>query len=173
MTGPDDMNPAKPAAPAPRAGWMRAALIVSLALNLGIMGMVAGAIFRNGGPSKGEAMVRDVGFGAFTDALSKEDRAALRRAFLANAPEFRDGHRSMRADFIDLLTQLRAEPFDAAALRTVVDRQQSRNSERLALGQTLIFDLLVAMTPEARQDFADRLEQSLSKGPKRRIKANP
>ena len=173
MSGPNDMKPADPVTASQRGGWMRAALIASLALNLGIVGMVAGAFFKNGGPPHRDAMVRDVGFGAFTEALSKEDRAALRRAFLANAPEFRDGHRGMREDFNDLLAQLRAEPFDPAALRTVVERQQARNSERLVLGQALIIDLLVAMSPDARQDFADRLEQSLSKGPKRRMKANP
>lgn len=172
MTGPEDTKPDDPIiATQPRSGWMRAALIASLALNLGIIGMVAGAVFKNGGPPHGEAMVRDVGFGAFTEALSKEDRAALRRAFLANAPEFRDGRRDMRADFKDLLAQLRADPFEADALRAVLNRQQARNAERLALGQTLIFDLLVAMTPDVRQAFADRLEQSLSKGPKHRSKA--
>lgn len=174
MTGPVE-NPSNPSiTPPPVAGagsgLMRFALIASLALNLGIVGMVGGAMFRNGGPPHGASMVRDVGFGAFTEALSKEDRATLRRAFLAGAPEFRDGRRDMRADFMDLLRQLRAEPFEAEQLRAVLDRQSARNAERLALGQTLIFELLVAMPPEARQDFADRLEQSLSKGPRHRDK---
>ena len=171
MTGPVETQTTAPIAPLPPArtgsGWLRAALLVSLALNLGIIGMVGGALFRNGGPPHGASMVRDVGFGAFTDALSKEDRAALRRAFIADAPEFRDGRRDMRADFKDLLAQLRAAPFDADQLRAVLDRQSSRNAERLALGQTLIFNLLVAMPSDARQAFADRLEQSLSKGPKK------
>lgn len=177
MTGPVDSQNTAPIIPPPPpparagSGWLRAALIASLAVNLGIIGMVGGAMFRNGGPPHGESMVRDVGFGAFTDALSKEDRATLRRAFIADAPEFRDGRRDMRADFKDLLVQLRAEPFDAGQLRAVLDRQSARNAERLALGQTLIFDLLVAMPPASRQAFADRLEQSLSKGPKRRDKA--
>lgn len=172
MTGPDDTKTNVPTAPPPRArsGWLRAALIASLALNLGFVGMVAGAMFRNGGAPHRDSMVRDVGFGAFTDALSKDDRASLRRAFLADAPEFRDGRRDMRSDFNDILVQLRAEPFDADQLRAVLDRQIARNAERLALGQTLIFDLLVAMPPDARKAFADRLEQSLSKAPKRRDK---
>lgn len=175
MTGPVTNQTTAPITPPPPmqtgSGWLRIALIASLALNLWIIGMVGGAMFRNGGPPHGQSMVRDVGFGAFTDALSKQDRAALRHAFLADAPEFRDGRRDMRSDFKDVLAQLRATPFDPGQLRAVLDRQNARNAERLALGQTLIFDLLVAMPPDARQAFADRLEQSLSKGPKRRDKA--
>lgn len=171
MTGPSENQTAPPAAPptpvSAGSGWLRIALIVSLALNLAIIGMVGGAMFRNGGPPHRGSMVRDVGFGSFTDALSREDRASLRRAFLADAPEFRDGRRDMRADFKDLLVQLRAEPLDADQLRAVLDRQSARNAERMALGQTLMFDLLVAMQPDARQAFADRLEKSLSKRPKR------
>lgn len=165
MTGPvENQQIAPPPLTTSGSGWMRYALITSLALNLGIIGMVGGAIFRNGGPPHGDSMVRDVGFGSFTEALSKEDRATLRRAFIANAPEFRSGRRDMRADFSDLLVELRAEPFEPDQLRQVLGRQNARNAERLELGQTLIFDLLIAMTPDARQSFADRLEQSLSKG---------
>lgn len=172
MNGPNESQTIPPTVPpkpvSAGSGWLRTALIVSLALNLGFIGMVGGAMSRNGGPPHRESMVRDVGFGSFTDALSREDRAALRRAFLADAPEFRDGRRDMRADFNDLLVQLRAEPFNPNQLRAVLDRQNTRNAERMALGQTLIFDLLVAMQPDARQAFADRLETSLSKRPKRR-----
>lgn len=165
MTGPVENQQTAPNPPANSGSkWVRFALITSLALNLGIIGMVGGAIFRNGGSPHGDSMVRDVGFGAFTEALSKEDRATLRRAFIANAPEFRSGRRDMRADFSDLLVQLRADPFEPDQLRLVLGRQNARNAERLALGQSLIFDLLVAMAPDARQDFANRLEQSLSKG---------
>ena len=171
MTDPVDSLPiAPPPTSPPRAGsgWMRVALGVSLALNLAIVGMVAGAMYRNGGSRHGESMVRDVGFGAFTEALSKPDRAALRRAFLASAPEFRDGRRDMQADFTALLAELRAEPFDAGELQDVMGRQNARNAQRLEIGQTLVYDLLVAMAPDERQKFADRLEQSLSKAPKRR-----
>jgi uncharacterized membrane protein len=154
--------------PASTGRWLRIALAVSLAINLGIVGMLAGAMFRHGGPPNGATMARDVGFGPFTEALSKEDRLELRRAFLAAAPELRDSRKAVRADFAELLAQLRASQFDADALRAVFDRQSARNAERMELGQRLILDLVVGMKPEARAAFADRLERSLAKGPKRR-----
>lgn len=159
-------QPSGPAKPAGR--WMRVAFAVSLAINLGIGGLVAGSMLRDGGPMKSRMLAADVGFGPFTDALSKDDRAGLRAAFLAAAPEMRETRQSMQTDFKDLLGQLRAVPFDPAALRASFERQNTRNADRLQLGQRLIFDLLVGMKDAERQAFATRLETSLSKGPKRR-----
>ena len=156
--------PDKAATPSGR--WVRIALAVSLAANLGIAGIVAGAMFREDGPMRGGNQVRDLGFGPFTEALSKHDRAELRRAFLTKMPDMQQGRRAVRDDLTALLARLRATPFDKEALRVAFERQTARNSERLALGQGLIFDLVVGMTDGDRQKFADRLEQSLEKGPK-------
>ena len=41
--------------------------------------------------------VRDLGFGPFTEALNREDRAALRQAFLAKAPDLRQARQRVRA----------------------------------------------------------------------------
>lgn len=165
---PGETGPTPEALPKPTGRWVRIALALSLAANLGIAGLVAGAMFRDGGPMRDGMMAKDLGFGAFTEALSKEDRGTLRSAFLAKLPDMRDGRRAMRADFTALLDQLRAVPFDADGLRLAFERQNARNVERLEIGQKLIFDLVVGMTDDARQAFADRLEHSLSKGPKRR-----
>ena len=44
-------------------------------------------------------------------------------------------------------------------------RQQARMQERLVLGQDLLLERLAAMSPEARAEFADRLERRLRRGP--------
>jgi hypothetical protein len=62
---------------------------------------------------------------------------------------------------------LRADPFDAEALRNVVANQGDRMAARLALGQDLILARIAAMTPAERAAFADRLERRLERGPKR------
>lgn len=142
---------------------LRVALAISVALNLLIVGLVAGAVLRDGGP-RGR-MMGDLGFGPFTEALSGADRDALRQAFLARMPDMRDMRRQMRADFAALLDALRAEPFDAAALRAAMEAQSARMGERLQVGQDLLLERLAAMTPEARAAFADRLEARLRHGP--------
>jgi uncharacterized membrane protein len=152
-----DPTPSKP----PSSGrGLKIALGLSLMLNLAVAGVVAGAALNQRAPGRAD-VVRDLGFGPFTEALSDEDRTALRRSFLREVPDFRDMRRTMRTDLVDMLAVLRAEPFDPAALESVFARQNARMSERLALGQRLLFDRVAAMTPAARAAFADRLEQSL------------
>lgn len=161
----------KPNGPLKPAGrWVKGALAVSLAINLAIAGLVAGAMLREGGPMQTRMITADLGFGSFTDALSKDDRAKLRTAFLTASPEMRDARRAMRADFSELLAKLREVPLDVEGLRSTFDRQTKRTSDRLKLGQQLIFDLMVGMTDDARQAFADRLEENLAKGPKHKDK---
>lgn len=141
---------------------LRIALGISVALNLLVAGLVAGAVLRDGGPR--ERMLRDLEFGPFTEALSREDRDALRRDFVARSGGFRDMRSEMRSDFDALLGALRAEPFDIDAARAVLEGQQARMQSRLALGQELLLDRLAAMTPAARAAFADRLEDRLRHG---------
>ncbi|MEY4871132.1 MAG: hypothetical protein RLZZ563_462 [Pseudomonadota bacterium] len=156
---------AKAAAPKPAGRGLRVALAVSVALNLLILGLVAGAVLRDGGPHG--RMVRDLDFGPFTEALTPEDRDALRRDFLRQAPDLRDMRRQMRDDFATLLEALRAEPFDVEALRGVVANQGDRMAARLELGQDLMLARIAAMTPAERAAFADRLERRLERGPQR------
>jgi uncharacterized membrane protein len=142
---------------------VRIALAVSVALNLAVVGVVAGAALKHGG---GHEMERDIGFGPFSEALSREDRRALRGQILQRAPELRSVRKEMQADTQSLLAVLRAEPFDAAGLTAVMETQRVRMAGRLELGQTVLRDFLIAMTPEARKDFADRLEARLKGGDK-------
>jgi len=166
MTGPQDMPPvqAEPATPpAGKAGrGIRIALGISVALNLLVAGLVAGAVLRDGGPR--DRMVRDLDLGPFTEAFRPEDRDALRREFIARMPGMRDMRQEMRGDFGALLDVLRAEPFDLDAARAILDRQRGRMQERVDLGQALIVDRLAAMSAEERAAFADRLERRLRFG---------
>ncbi len=152
-------NADKKVKPGRRLRWVLAA---SLALNLCVLGIVAGAMLGRGGDHR-DRMVRELGFGPFTEALEPEDRAALRKAFFQRAPDFRKERAEMKQNFVSILVALRAEPFDAAALKTALDQQQVRTADRLAVGQSLITDHLTTMSAEARHRFADRLEDVLTR----------
>lgn len=141
---------------------LRVALGISVALNLLVVGLVAGAVLRDGGPR--ERMVRDLDLGPFTEAFRDADRDALRRDFVARMPALRDMRAAMREDFQALLAVLRTEPFDAAAAQAILENQRGRMQARVDLGQELILDRLAAMTPEDRAAFADRLERRLRHG---------
>ena len=144
---------------------LRIALAVSVALNLLVVGIIGGAMLRDGPRGR---MMGDLEFGPFTQALTRDDRAALRQAFVQRMPEMRDMREQMRGDFAGLLAALRAEPFDAEVLRGLMAAQSDRMAERLAIGQELLVERVEAMTPEARAAFADRLEDGLRHGPQGR-----
>ena len=153
----------EPTAKTPSGRGLKIALAVSLALNLAVAGLVAGAWLSDHGPRRD--MPRDLSFGPFTEALSPQDRRALRREFLSRAPEFRAARQEARAVFDRLLAALRAEPFDPAALTSALAAIQTRNSDRLELGRSLIETRLLTMEEADRRAFADRLDAALRRRP--------
>jgi len=156
-----DTPPAAPTAPRRAPVWMRVALVFSLAFNLLIVGIVAGAIVsgRAGGPPR----IVDLSLGPLTRALSDEDRAAIGEALRS-----RDGFRPPRpvqriAAAREVKQALLAEPFDREALARLLDAQRSHAAEVFLAGQDVLLDRLEAMTPEERRAFADRLAEEYRK----------
>lgn len=147
---------------APKSGrGLRIALAVSVALNLVIAGAGVGAFMRSHADGGREDMVRELGFGPFTEALSREDRRTLRHSFLAKAPDVRNIKRQRRDDAMAVLGTLRATPFAPDNLTTLMDAQHQRMARQLMLGQEVLRDFLIAMSPEDRAAFAGRLEERL------------
>ncbi|MDB5663915.1 periplasmic heavy metal sensor [Cypionkella sp.] len=144
---------------------LRIALAVSVALNLAVAGMFAGSFLHD---RERRDNVREIGFGPFTEALSHEDRKALRKALMAKMPEMRQARQEVKQDMQTLLGVLRAQPFDAGKLSAVMEAQRVRMAGRFEVGQNLMRDLLVSMTPQARLAFADRLEKHLRRAAERK-----
>ncbi len=148
--------------------WMRWLLVASLALNLAVLGVMGGAAlrFRGGGPHV--MAVRDLTFGPFTEALSPPDRETLRREFMGEPGAFQAERHEARSDLEQILTALRAEPFDPGRIRSGLDRQKARLETRMDLGQGLLADLIARMPVEERLKFADRLQGVLEHQPELR-----
>lgn len=145
--------------------WLHWGLAVSVALNLAVAGLIVGVLWRGAdGPRRD--FVRDLGFGVYSEALTPQDRQALRQAFRDKMPEFRKSRNLMGKDLQGILAALRADPFDPEVLKARLASQNQRSVGQLALGQELIRDLMLNMSPEARLAFADRLEDRLRKGKK-------
>ncbi|WP_022702680.1 periplasmic heavy metal sensor [Pseudorhodobacter ferrugineus] len=165
-----DANPISLRAPKPPFRWGRVVLFVSLALNLAVAGVVGGAVLGRFGPDRHDIAARDVGFGLFNDALSKEDRKALRRAYAQMNPDIRADRQKMRDDLQSVLVMLRADPFEVAPLRQALEAGAARITERQEQGQTVVLDYLATLSQAERAVVADRLEESLkrrARGPKR------
>lgn len=157
--------------PNPAKG-LRRALYVSVAINLLVVGTVVGMFvahgFREGHGDRGP------GFGRYTAALSSSDRAALREAYRAQMVGVRGdadkagGRPGPRARFqaerAELLTALRAAPFDPDVVAALFERQKSRMASGMELGQTLLLQRISAMSPTERAAFAARLEAGSERG---------
>ena len=150
---------ATPPTPTPGRG-VRIALAVSLALNLGVAGLVGG-LFLEGGPGGHDGMVRDLGFGPFDAALRPEDRDALRKNLRSRAGDVQAAGRAMRGDATAILLALRASPFDKAALSGALSAQEQHLEMRLKLGNAVIGDFLTGLPDQERAEFADRYERHL------------
>ena len=144
---------------------VKIALAVSVAINLGVAGLVGGLALNDGPAGHGDKLVRDLGFGPFDPVFSPEDRAALRQVVVGRLGDFKSARGQMQVDMGAILTALRAVPYDPAALSAAFDMQAQHLTARLTLGNTVVRDYLLAMSDAARLAFADRLDQALHRAP--------
>lgn len=139
-------------APAPKVRpWLRLLLAGSLALNLLVVGLVAGAAWRFAGPGHdrgppptGVALIR---------ALPPADRQALRDRIRAEAPPDTD----RRAEAESLARALEAKPFDRDALAAEVARQTHARGSFQSILLKVWLDHVAAMDDDRRAAYADRL----------------
>lgn len=151
-----DLSP--PVAAKPKTGkGLRIALAVSVALNLAVVGVVAGAFLRDGprGP-----YIRELDFGPYGEAFAPEDRDAMRDAFLSRDVNMRGLRDEIRAEGAALVALLRAETLDMAALKALMQQQQGRMLDRIEMGRELVAERIAAMSTKDRRAFADRLERA-------------
>jgi len=162
----------KSARPVARPGRaMRLLLVVSLAVNLLVAGMVVGRFVaaERGDERRGGTVarqLRDIGNVPYVMALSRADRAALAEALGGRRDVLRDNRERLRDRFEAVLSVLRAEPFQPDALRTLLNEQRATLLERQQLGEDLLIARLILMTPAERADYAERLDKSLRRGPR-------
>ena len=156
--------------PAEPRNWSKIVLVGSLALNLLIIGAVAGS-FLGGPPDRDRnPVLRELGFAPFIHAMSRPDQKALLDQVKGKVGSFRDNRAAIKADFQAVLQVLRAETFDPAALEAAVSRQRSRIGKRQADVQELLLRQIAEMTAQDRAAYAERLEEALRRGPPKRRK---
>lgn len=148
----------------PRVRWVRVLLFTSLALNLLIVGMIGGAFWRNGGPpgvsSASSVPLRDLGYGPYGHALSRQDRQKIGHAMAQRSRALKANREEVHAQIVTLLAALRMTPYDHGAVRTIVTEQQARLLDRQVIGRDLLLDHINSMDDDVRVSYARRLERS-------------
>jgi uncharacterized membrane protein len=145
--------------------WMRIVLVISLGLNLAVVGMVAGFAFAG---DKRSPQRFDLTVGPLTRAMDDNARTSVREALRESGVFDRADRNSIRVDMMALVALLRADDFDAAAFQEVLGRQRARLQAGQDTVLRVVTDQINTMTAQDRAAFADRLERQLRRGPPQR-----
>ncbi|WP_299747190.1 periplasmic heavy metal sensor [uncultured Tateyamaria sp.] len=140
--------------------WVKILLGLSLAINLGIAGLVGGIALSGGslggkGPGMGYAM-------PYVLALPQEDRRAVFGVVRGN----RDlpGRGVRRAVYGEMVALLKADTFDRAAVTAILERQARGVEQVQSVAQDEWLDRVAAMSDEERRAYAERVEEVVAKG---------
>ena len=150
--------------------WLKIALFVSLGINLLIVGFLVGAAARHMGD--GPHSARNPGLGAFGApymlALGQDDRRDVFRHVRKSDGDDVPDRRERRAMFAAVISVLRAQPFDPAALEATVAKQAETTVLVQKRVQTAWLEVVSGMTDEERRVYADAVEAVLNKKRKRK-----
>ena len=139
--------------------WTRIALIGSLAVNLLIVGTLAGAFWKHEKP-KGRHMDRiSMGLGANILALPEPAQGEIAALVGKGFESRRAFRRIMRDSQKELLAALRAEPFSEEVLRAAFEAHRGAALGKSRVLQDAYVDALVDMSDEERAAHLDRAEQ--------------
>lgn len=169
MNEDSQMQPNSPPEPKKKSfRWSRVVLVASLALNLAVIGTVAGALLRrDAGADRARTMqTRDFGFGPFVSALDIQDRRDVGRSFIRSAGDPRQARKDVEAMFEEMVAALKAEPFETDVFATLLLKQQSQFSQRQEMGAHIVVDQIAQMSVQDRAAYAARLEDMLKHPPR-------
>lgn len=144
----------------------RTVLVLSLALNLVVAGVVAGTVL-SGRVGDGPPRSFDLGAGPVTRALSPSERREVGRA-LRQARVLRDLNPRGRA--ADMVAVLLADPFDPEALRAMMAEQSTDLVRVQSQVQEVLVEMISGMTPERRAEFAAAVAAELERGRDQRLR---
>ncbi|AHM02505.1 hypothetical protein roselon_00038 [Roseibacterium elongatum DSM 19469] len=152
------------AAPRRKTGpVVKLVLAVSLALNVLIMGLVAGAVTGRIGPSGPDELpaLRALGLGPFAVALDRDGRAAVRDALGERRAALRAERRIIGDSLRAVQMALRADPFDRAGASAAMVRSRAAAEALQRHGQEALLDHLQSLPLERRIALADDLGRAM------------
>ncbi|MEM9523728.1 MAG: periplasmic heavy metal sensor [Pseudomonadota bacterium] len=157
-------GPAQTTSP-PSRMWMRLAFFMSLAMNLLVVGVIAGIVLSGGPRRDGPRGLADRRGGPFVAVLPEDIRSQILHEMARASFGTVQMRRDARTRFNRLLAILRAEEFDAQAFSSELAGQDLREGRIREAGRTALIRAISEMSAEERAHYARLLEERL---PKRR-----
>lgn len=144
--------------------WVKLLLIASLAINVTVVGIMAGAAMREPVARADRMSLPIEGFRRVHRAMPDAEQAALRADLIAQRSNLRAARQQARALHEDFLAALIAQPYSEAAVREVFAAHRSNRDGVADLATEALLKRIAAMSPEARVDFAEKLRMSRRRG---------
>jgi uncharacterized membrane protein len=160
----DAKQPVTPTPPRMR-GWVRALLVVSLALNLLVVGALAGLAVKGPpwkNPHRPGAQMQQL-VGPLTHALKPADRRAIARKVREAGEEIGWDMDVHREGVQKLVNALQAKPFDAELFASSFNDEIGRVLTLLGLAQGALVEHLASMSEEDRADYAARIQEIIDR----------
>ncbi|WP_083097403.1 periplasmic heavy metal sensor [Pseudophaeobacter leonis] len=144
--------------------WLKAVLVVSLALNLAVIGLGAGAAWRFKDGAHGAGHPPMLGRFIFKDLGRKE----VRRLLQDRGGETGGVHDRRRGEMEQVIALLRAETLDAPAVMAVVEAHIVETDGFIRSVAQIWERRLEGMSLKQRRKLADRMQRQMEKGPHHR-----
>ncbi len=154
-----------PITPSPKRGrnWMRFVLIVSLALNLLVVGLLGGAFLRHEKPVGRHLDRMSMGLSIYIRALPEDSRTAFEAELRDGNSSRRALRKSMRERQRSLEAVLLAEPFSEEAVRQALTEHRSFAFEKTGRLQDAYVDAVAGLSDEARAAYFERVQDMFAK----------
>jgi uncharacterized membrane protein len=145
--------------------WIKVAFVLSLGLNVLILGLVGG-VFLRGGPPEHVRVERDIsalGLRVYFRALDEKGREEIRANVQQRKENIKAGRGVFREHLKALAGALTAEPYDHAAVAEVLSLQAGVVSNNIGVGQKVLLNQIENMTPAERKAFASGLRKPVKR----------
>jgi uncharacterized membrane protein len=138
---------------------LKTVLIVSLVLNIFLLGAIAGGTYRWVAKQKAEVVAQQRGLRFAAAELPQARRDQLREALRQTRRDSLPLIINARSGRLDVVQALAAPQFDRAALDAALARTREADMAVRARVETTVADFANALTPEERLKLVDALQQ--------------
>jgi uncharacterized membrane protein len=145
--------------PCSKPSLLIGALLVSVILNLFLLGVLAGFVpgakHRSFGPMVLAAPHGEYMADWMTRYLNPPDAASFQAAFQPQAAALKQAHDHVRQAIKDVATAFEQDPPDRAALQTALDRLSQAKTEVNDVVEKIVQDADAKLSPEGRHRLAE------------------
>ncbi|MEP2784536.1 MAG: periplasmic heavy metal sensor [Pseudoruegeria sp.] len=139
-------------------------LTASLSLNALVIMALLGAFFAPDDHRKRPPRVKDISGNALVGALPQDQRKALHDRLSEKLKEGdRPNLRDIRRLNVELISAMRADPFDSASVGEVMESIDSARNRQAAIGREVFLEHISEMSAADRLVLADALEEKFKR----------